>query len=137
MPSARAAPRKPFSSTTATKARIALGSTFSIVRTRGALHGLLYLHLVSNPHSAFPATARAIRGAFGGPLVVNGGFERERAELALATEQAELVAFGRPFIANPDLVARLQRGAPLAAPRPDRFYTPGAEGYIDYPLLAG
>lgn len=110
-------------------------ATYSAL-TRG-LRGLLYLHLVSQPHGAFPATARSIRSAFEGPLVLNGGFDRERAELALATQQSELVAFGRPFISNPDLVARLQRGAPLATPRPDTFYTPGAEGYIDYPPLAG
>jgi N-ethylmaleimide reductase len=45
--------------------------------------------------------------------------------------------FGRPFIANPDLVERLQKGAPLAAPRAELFYTPDAEGYSDYPALAG
>ena len=49
----------------------------------------------------------------------------------------QLAVFGRPFIANPDLVERLKTGAPLAAPRAELFYTPGAEGYSDYPALAG
>jgi N-ethylmaleimide reductase len=49
----------------------------------------------------------------------------------------QLAVFGRPFIANPDLVERLQANAPLAAPREDLLYTAGAEGYSDYPALAG
>jgi N-ethylmaleimide reductase len=48
----------------------------------------------------------------------------------------QVAVFGRPFIANPDLVARFASGAPLAAPREDLFYTPGPEGYSDYPSLA-
>lgn len=50
---------------------------------------------------------------------------------------SDLVAFGRPFLANPDLVARLQANAELNAPRFDLFYTPGAEGYTDYPTMQG
>jgi N-ethylmaleimide reductase len=49
----------------------------------------------------------------------------------------QLAVFGRPFIANPDLVERLKSGAPLAAPREQLFYTPDAEGYSDYPPLGG
>jgi N-ethylmaleimide reductase len=100
------------------------------------LRGLVYLHLVGNPHAGFGETARAIRAAFEGPIILNGGLDRDRAQAALDAGQADLFAFGRPFIANPDLVRRLQRGVTLAAPNPDTFYTPGPEGYVDYPALA-
>ena len=57
-----------------------------------------------------------------------------RAEADLAADRGDLVAFGRPFIANPDLVRRIRAGLPLAAPDAATFYTPGEKGYIDYPL---
>jgi N-ethylmaleimide reductase len=55
---------------------------------------------------------------------------------AVDAGRADAVAFGRLFLANPDLVQRLQRGAPLNAPNPQTFYTPGPVGYTDYPALA-
>ena len=97
-----------------------------------ALRGLLYVHLVSSAHDGFSTTAEAIRDAFGGPVMHNGGFDADRAEATIAGGRAELVSFGRPFIANPDLVERMKRGALLAAPEPATFYTPGARGYVDY-----
>jgi N-ethylmaleimide reductase len=97
------------------------------------LRGLLYLHLIASPHPEFEATASAIRGVFEGPIVLNGGLDRARAEAALAAGKADLFAFGRPFIANPDLVERLASGGALATPDPQTFYTPGPRGYIDYP----
>lgn len=100
-----------------------------------ALRGLLYVHLVTTPHAQFPATARRIRDAFGGPIILNGGFELASAEDALRAGRADLISFGRPFIANPDLVRRFETGAALAAPRPETFYTPGPQGYVDYPTL--
>jgi N-ethylmaleimide reductase len=111
------------------------------------LRGLAYLHLVSNPNADWPATARAIRHEFRGTIIANGGFDRQRAEDALQARNgggspeaaeiaADLIAFGRPFIANPDLVERLRRGVELAAPNPATFYTASAEGYVDYPALA-
>jgi N-ethylmaleimide reductase len=66
-------------------------------------------------------------------LIASGGFDREAAEAALRQGRCDLVAFGRPFIANPDLVGRLARGLPLAAPDFKTFYTPGPRGYTDYP----
>lgn len=98
-----------------------------------ALRGLLYIHLVQGAHPGCAGTASAIRAAFGGPLISNGGLDRERAEALLARGDADLAAFGRPFIANPDLVARMQRGALLATPDPATFYSAGSEGYVDYP----
>jgi N-ethylmaleimide reductase len=100
------------------------------------LAGLSYVHLVQNQHLGYAETERAVRKAFGGTLVVNGGFDRERAEATLAAGQADLIAFGRPFISNPDLVARLAVGAPLASADPATFYSAGSEGYVDYPALA-
>jgi N-ethylmaleimide reductase len=101
----------------------------------GELRGLLYLHLVQSPHSGFGDTAARIRTAFGGPVILNGGFDRERAEAALTDGRADLVSFGRPFVSNPDLVSRLARRATIATPDPGTFYTPGPVGYTDYPAL--
>lgn len=103
------------------------------VQLASELGGLAYVHLIGNPHPAFAATARAMRAAFTGALILNGGFDRDQAERALKGNSADLISFGRPFIANPDLVERMQRDLPLAAPNPATFYTPGAEGYVDYP----
>ena len=65
-----------------------------------------------------------------------GGFDRESAEAALVAGQADLIAFGRPFIANPDLVERMRRKGELSAPDASTFCMPGAKGYTDDPTLA-
>ena len=106
--------------------------------------GVGYVHLVD--HSAMGApdvpqdTVGRIREAYDGTLILSGGYDAQRAEADLASGKADLVAFGRPFIANPDLVTRMAEGAPLATPDPDTFYAPGpdgfADGYTDYPTLA-
>lgn len=83
-----------------------------------------------------PPVAPAIREVFSRPLVLNSDFTVERAEKALAAGQADAISFGRPFIANPDLVARLRKHAPLAHDDMASWYTQGSEGYIDYPALA-
>jgi N-ethylmaleimide reductase len=70
------------------------------------------------------------------PLIVNGGFDKARANAFLAEDMADAVAFGVPYIANPDLVERLRADAPLNPPDPQTFYGVGAEGYTDYPKLA-
>ena len=97
---------------------------------------LAYIHVVD--HSAMGAppvpqqTKDRIRSAFRGAYVLSGGYDRARAEAELAAGKGELVAFGRPFIANPDLAARLQRQAPLAEPDQKSFYAGGEAGYTDY-----
>ena len=102
--------------------------------------GLLYLHLVD--HSAMgappvPAEFKArLRAGFNGAFVLAGGFDRDTAEAALREKRGDLIAFGRPFLANPDLVARMRAGAALNPLDMTTFYTPGAKGYTDYPLLA-
>lgn len=104
---------------------------------------MAYVHLMS-PDSFDPGLNNAgdvssliadIRARVRGPIILAGGFDRARAEAALAAGAGQAIAFGRPFIANPDFVTRLKSGAPLAAPRADLFYTPGPEGYTDYPAL--
>lgn len=102
--------------------------------------GLLYVHLLD--HSAMgapavPAELKArLRAAFKGQFILAGGFDRASAEHALEACHADLIAFARPFIANPDLVARMRSGSPLNAPDAETFYTPGAKGYTDYPALS-
>jgi N-ethylmaleimide reductase len=75
------------------------------------------------------------RKHFRGAYIANNGYDRESAIDAVASDKADAIAFGRPFIANPDLVERLQKNAPLNLPDPRTFYAPGPQGYIDYPPL--
>ncbi|MEL6653566.1 MAG: alkene reductase, partial [Bacteroidota bacterium] len=75
------------------------------------------------------------RAAFTGAFILSGGYDAERAESDLQDGLGDLVAFGRPYIANPDLVERLKTGAELNQPNPATFYSPGPEGYVDYPAL--
>lgn len=77
-----------------------------------------------------------LKKAFGGIYIANEKMTRESAEQVVASGEADAVAFGQLFIANPDLPERLKRNAPLNAPQPATFYHPGAEGYVDYPALA-
>ncbi|MDB5807467.1 MAG: alkene reductase [Betaproteobacteria bacterium] len=101
---------------------------------------LAYLHVLD--HSAMgappvPAEFKAkLRATFKGTFILAGGFDAATAEKALQDKQADLIAFGRPFLANPDLVERYRKGAALNAPDMDSFYTPGEKGYTDYPALA-
>ena len=74
-----------------------------------------------------------IRARYTGVLIGNMGYTAEEAEQAIAAGYLDAVAFGVPFLANPDLPARIQAGAPLNPPKPTQFYTPGPAGYTDYP----
>jgi 2,4-dienoyl-CoA reductase-like NADH-dependent reductase (Old Yellow Enzyme family) len=76
-----------------------------------------------------------IRKAFDGPLVLNSDFTLARAQAALDAGEADAITFGRPFLANPDLVERLRRNAPLNPDVMATWYSQGPEGYIDYPAL--
>jgi N-ethylmaleimide reductase len=82
-----------------------------------------------------PAIGPALRKIFNGPFMLNGGYTQETAEAALQNNEADLISFGVPFIANPDLVARFEEGAALNQPDFATFYVPGDKGYIDYPSL--
>jgi N-ethylmaleimide reductase len=102
--------------------------------------GLVYLHLVDHSPMGAPPVPDSIKASFRklfkGSLILSGGYDAARAESDLSGGKCDLVAFGRPFLANPDLVARLKTGAALNAPDADTFYTPGAKGYTDYPTSA-
>ena len=77
-----------------------------------------------------------LKKAFGGVYIANEKMTRDSADQVIASGEADAVAFGQLFIANPDLPERLKINAPLNQPQPETFYHPGAEGYIDYPALA-
>jgi 2,4-dienoyl-CoA reductase-like NADH-dependent reductase (Old Yellow Enzyme family) len=78
----------------------------------------------------------ALKKAFGGVYIANEKMTKESAQQVIEKGEADAVAFGKLFIANPDLPKRLKLGASLNEPQPDTFYAPTAEGYIDYPALA-
>lgn len=101
-----------------------------------AKRDIAYLHLIATPGSVPDSTVQAIREAFPGALMLAGDFNRERAEAALNSELADVVAFGRPFIGNPDLPQRLLKNIELNAFNPNALYTPGPQGYSDYPRAA-
>jgi N-ethylmaleimide reductase len=100
--------------------------------------GLAYIHLIDHSSMGAPPVPQAlkdgIRRAFRGRVILAGGYDAASAEQDLAAGRGDLVAFARPFIANPRLVSRMREGLPLAAPDPSTFYTPGERGYTDYPL---
>ncbi len=77
----------------------------------------------------------AVRANYSGNLVANMGYTGSEAEQAISSSAVDAVAFGTAFIANPDLPERLSENAPLNAPDPATFYTPGPTGYTDYPVL--
>ncbi|UOG73626.1 alkene reductase [Hymenobacter tibetensis] len=117
-------------------------ATFSYVTEQLNKFGLAYLHVIE----ALPGHSMAVepgqepvgpalRKIFKGPFILNGGYTQETAEAALANNEADLIAFGVPFIANPDLVERYQRGTALNNPDQATFYGGDDHGYIDYPSL--
>jgi N-ethylmaleimide reductase len=105
--------------------------------------GLAYLHVMDGLAFGFhelgePMTLSEFRQVFHGPLMGNCGYTQTAAEEAIAAGRADLIAFGRPFISNPDLVERFQHGWPLAetAPMTDWYSPIGPRGYTDYPAYA-
>ena len=103
--------------------------------------GIAYVHVIEGatggPRDVQPFDYAVLRGKFRGAWIVNNGYDREMAEAAVREGRADAVAFGRAYIANPDLVRRLRENAPLNEPDRSTFYGGGAEGYIDYPSLDG
>jgi N-ethylmaleimide reductase len=101
---------------------------------------IAYLHIVEAGWAGGEAAGddfrSALRKAFTATLLVCGGYTAERAEAVIEAGLADAVAFGRPYLANPDLVARFTKGAALNAPDPTTFYGGGDKGYTDYPALA-
>lgn len=111
--------------------------TYTTLVPRLAGAGLAYVHLVDHSATGAPVVPeglkRALRDAWPRTFILAGGFDRARAGAALREGRADLIAFGRPFLANPDLVARLERNLPLNRPDRSTYYTPGPRGYTDYP----
>jgi len=102
--------------------------------------GIAYVHIAEPDWVGGPKLTdefrSALREAFTGALIFCGNYTAERAEALISAGTADAVAFGRPFIANPDLVARFAKGAELNAPDPSTFYGGAEHGYTDYPTLA-
>ncbi|HZW26360.1 MAG TPA: alkene reductase [Gallionella sp.] len=98
--------------------------------------GLVYIHIVDHSSMGAPEVSPVlkakIRSTFKGRYILSGGYDVARANADLDANRGDLVAFGRPFISNPDLVQKLRTDAPLTAPDPGTFYTPGEKGYTDY-----
>lgn len=110
---------------------------FAHVATALRARGAAYLHLIEPVGTPEPERlAPRLRACFGGPLIVCGGLDRASALRTLEAGDADLVAFGTGFIANPDLPERLRRDAAWNPPDPSTFYGGGDAGYIDYPFLA-
>jgi len=118
----------------------AVEATYLLLAQELSKLGLAYLHLVDHSAMGAPpvpdAIKAALREAFQGTFILSGGYDLARAESDLAAKKGDLVAFGRPFLSNPDLVRRLQDHAPLGEAHMESFYTPGEQGYTDYPALA-
>lgn len=104
--------------------------------------GIVYLHVIEGatggPRDVAPFDYDSLRRRFKNTYIANNGYDLELANTRLAEGRADLFAFGRPYIANPDLVERLKMGVSLAAFEPKTLYGgDGATGYIDYPTFAG
>lgn len=116
-----------------------IDATYRHLAKQLSLIGLLYIHIVDHSSMGSPEVPlqikQAIRAQFQGTIILAGGYTPERAEADLKNGRADLIAFGRPFISNPDLVHRFKNDWPLA-PNPDHatLYSPGETGYTDYPV---
>jgi N-ethylmaleimide reductase len=118
---------------------------YSYVLSELAKRAIAYVHVVEprvgrasqNPalDTSLPRTAKLFRKAYDGIFITAGGYTAQAAEDAIAIGDADAVAFGRAFIANPDLVERFRLGAELNAPEKTTFYGGHEEGYTDYPSL--
>lgn len=115
--------------------------TFDYIINELNRYDLAYLHLsepfsdVSNVPHAEPHIAKRYRPVYNGTLMINGNFDQEKGNRVIEEGDADLVSYGKLFISNPDLPERFASNANLQAPNQDTFYTPGPEGYIDYPAL--
>ncbi|MBF7142750.1 MULTISPECIES: alkene reductase [Pseudomonas] len=107
--------------------------TFTYVATELGKRGIAFI--CAREKEAADSLGPQLKAAFGGVYVANESFTKASANAAIARGDTDAVAFGVPFIANPDLPERLAADAPLNAPHPETFYAEGATGYVDYPAL--
>jgi len=113
-------------------------SLFDHVAAALSGRGLAYLHVIEGDTGGAPVPPfdyLAIKRLFGGIVIANNGFDKERANEAIGKARADLVAFGKPFIGNPDLVTRLYLDAPLSPLHRETLYGGAEQGYTDYPAL--
>ncbi|MEM8810105.1 MAG: alkene reductase [Cyanobacteria bacterium P01_G01_bin.38] len=118
-------------------------ATFTYAAAALNQFNLAYLHIVEALPGHFMAATgdveRAtphLRQAFKGAILLNGGYGAQTGAAAIQNDETDAIAYGIPFIANPDLVERFKQGAPLNEADPATFYTHSRKGYIDYPALA-
>jgi N-ethylmaleimide reductase len=105
-----------------------------LAKELGALK-IAYLHIVAYAKVGEPLL-RALKKAFDGPIIICGELDKAKAEAAFTAGYADLAAFAKAFISNPDLPRRLEHGLPLSTPIVETFYAGGEKGYIDYPAAA-
>ena len=116
--------------------------TFEYIIKKLNDYNLAYIHLsepftdVSDIPYAVTEIAKHFRPLYNGTLMINGGFDQDSGNEVIASGNADLVAYGKPYISNPDLVERFEHGIELAEWDKDTFYTPGKEGYTDYPMAS-
>ncbi len=117
----------------------AMEADYTYLASQLNARGVLYIHLVDHSAGGAPQVPDLIkkmfRSTFKGALILSGGYDAARAEADLAAHKANLIAVGKPFLANPDLVERWKKGAALNTMDVSTFYTPGPKGYTDYPTL--
>ncbi|MBF0634879.1 MAG: alkene reductase [Nitrospinae bacterium] len=115
-----------------------IDETYALLAEELGKAGLVHMHIVDHSSMGAPAVSpevkAIIRNKFKGAVILSGGYDADRAERDLSENKGDLVAFGRPFIANPNLVEKLKKKVELRVPDQTTFYTPGEKGYIDYPL---
>ncbi|TVZ51430.1 alkene reductase [Dokdonia sp. Hel_I_53] len=113
--------------------------TFSYLTSKINNIGILYMHLVDHEAMGAPALPtdirKNIRDTFNGLLILSGGYDAKSGNQDLMDNKGDLIAYGRDFLANPDLPQRFEKEAPLNEPDQETFYSPGPKGYIDYPTL--
>jgi N-ethylmaleimide reductase len=118
----------------------AMESDYTYLANQLNARGLLYIHLVDHSSMGAPPVPDSVRAMLRSlshcALILSGGYDQRRAVSDIAAGNCDLVAVGRPILANPDLLRRWQTGAVLNTPDPATFYTPGPKGYTDYPALA-
>jgi len=119
----------------------AMAADYAYLAQQLNARGLVYIHLVDHSPQGAPPVPDAIkamfRKTFTRTLILSGGYDAARAESDLVAGKCDLIAVGRPILANPDLVTRWKTGAAVNAPDMATFYTLGPKGYTDYPALSG
>lgn len=114
-------------------------SLFTYIADKLNAYDLAYVHIhegLRDGGKPEPWVSAKFREIYKGKLILNGNYDRDVAKAAIENGEADAIAFGKAFIANPDLVERFQKNAELNPPRPESFYKGGDEGYTDYPAMA-